>query len=224
MDKLNSDQQLAYQKLVNFINSDSKSFLLLGSAGSGKTTVIINFFAETSLKIAFCAFTNKATQVLRKTAKKFNIKFSVSFGTIHQILGLRPYLDEIGDLKFLYQKNYSKIKDYDIVIFDECSCISKELLFYITDSKPEKTKLIFLGDNWQLPPINEELSKTFHYCGSNKAILKKIMRSTNTYMELINTNLQEYITHFKNNDLDKLQEFILNIHTVYFTKHNLQNL
>ena len=64
---LNESQLRAYQSVKKFLNSDKMdNFLLLGPAGSGKTTVIINAFDKSEYKIAFCAFTNKATQVLCK--------------------------------------------------------------------------------------------------------------------------------------------------------------
>ena len=86
---LNLAQAKASANIVKFLdNPKMHNFLLLGPAGSGKTTAIVNAFNGRPLKIAFCAFTNKATQVLCKIADKFAINFQADFMTIHVLLRL----------------------------------------------------------------------------------------------------------------------------------------
>jgi AAA+ ATPase superfamily predicted ATPase len=132
--KLNESQTKAYLNTLKFLESKKQNnMLLLGPAGSGKTTVIVNAFNGKSMKVAFCAFTNKATQVLCKIADKFSIDFNPDFMTIHKLLALEiKYLDKETEIAFTFDKSKIEyLKDYNVIIFDECSTISKELYKYI---------------------------------------------------------------------------------------------
>jgi hypothetical protein len=210
---LNEAQTNAYHNLRKFILSEKNyNFLLLGPAGSGKTTVIVNAFNDSKYRIAFCAFTNKATQVLKKISNKFNIRFDAEFMTIHKLLALElKYLDKETEIAFNFDKNkVEHLKEYDIIIFDECSTISKELYKYICESwqyikfaHDIKLKFIFLGDYWQLPPVGEDKSIIFEEAIKNKWLVSKleaVMRASNNTTAEINKNMLLYINLFKNND------------------------
>ena len=62
---------------------------------------------------------------------------------------------------------FSKEKDnnmklYDIIVIDECSMVSLNLIYdIIHESKNINTKIIFSGDPAQLPPVNEKTSIVF---------------------------------------------------------------
>jgi hypothetical protein len=183
--------------------------LLLGPGGSGKTTVIVNAFNEyPNLKIAFCAFTNKATQVLYNISNKFNIKFQADFLTIHKLLMLEPKINNKEVLEFNFSINkLDNVREYDIIIFDECSTINKELYGYIEkmyDYIYEKyginLKYIFIGDFWQLPPIFELNSIVFQKAVSEKWTITKlnqVMRANNEHMFNINNNLLNIVNNIK---------------------------
>jgi hypothetical protein len=222
---LNEGQTKAYINIRKYIkNDDRHNFLLLGPAGSGKTTVIVNAFNASDenkvYKIAFCAFTNKATQVLKKIAGKFDINFQADFMTIHKLLSLElKYLDKETEVSFKFDKTkVASLKEYDIVIFDECSTISKELYQYICESWEyinfaynHKLKYIFLGDYWQLPPVGEENSVIFQIATQNKwliAKLDKVMRSGNAELEKINNNLLSWVNKFKSADKSLTDRFV----------------
>jgi len=197
---LNELQLKAINNITKFINSKHKNYLLLGPAGSGKTTIIINVFNSLKdKKIAFCAFTNKATQILKETYNKFNINLNADFLTIHTLLKLEPSYNNI-DLEF--QFSTTKIKDlsYDIIVFDECSTISKELYNYIKTLYTKNIKFIFLGDFWQLPPPKEKSSIIFKTCKNEKwpvSKLTKVMRATNESVYNINMSLLNIIEKIK---------------------------
>jgi len=185
------------------------NYLLLGPGGSGKTTVIVNAFDNSPLKIAFCAFTNKATQVLSNIANKFDINFSATFMTIHKFYMLEPrYLDKETEVSFKFDRTkLEHLKNYDVIIFDECSTISKELYSYIQQAweiiyfKHDKClKHIFLGDYWQLPPVGEEKSIIFNDAINHKWKVSKlysVMRSKNKLISGINSRLLRWIDKFK---------------------------
>lgn len=222
---LNAAQTKAILSIKKYIESQTRHrFLLLGPAGSGKTTVIVNAFNGANLKICFCAFTNKATQVLKNIAKKFHLDFQSDFMTIHKLLGLEiQYQDTETDIKFTFDKNkVISLSQYDVIIFDECSTISKDLYKYIEEAWDfidfkcsKKLKLLFLGDFWQLPPVGEEKSIIFQSATQNKwavAKLDKVMRSANEDLSKINTNMLSWIPKFKENDVgDFVQDYPYNL-------------
>ena len=212
---LNEEQLDACKNLESFINSDKGNFLLLGCAGSGKTTTLVNTFNNTKLKVAFCAFTNKATQVLKNISSKFNINFDATFLTIHKLLNLEiKYSDTNNkDLNIYFKFDLSKVsslKEYDIIIFDECSTISKELYTYIVQTYNyiiihKDIKFIFVGDYWQLPPVGEEESIIFTTASADQwhiSKLSKVMRSANDKILNVNHSLISFIDKFKTGSPD----------------------
>jgi ATP-dependent exoDNAse (exonuclease V) alpha subunit len=207
---LNTLQLKACSTIGSFIHDQTTSMLLLGCAGSGKTTVVINAFHNSGLQLAFCAFTNKATQVLRAASVKFNLNIQVDFLTIHKLLGLEPRLIN-SELVFLYDVERAiDLLKYDVVIFDECSTISKELVAHLyhahnhyEQQRETKLKFIFLGDYWQLPPVGEQTSKIFELATSQRWIVNKlsvVMRSANDKIRLLNHKLTEFSGLFKTGD------------------------
>jgi hypothetical protein len=212
--KLNENQTKAYLTVIRFLESKKQNkMLLLGPAGSGKTTVIVNAFNGRPLRVAFCAFTNKATQVLCKIADKFSIDFNPDFMTIHKLLALEiRYLDKETEIAFTFDKTkINHLKEYNIIIFDECSTISQELYKYIQEAAEYikfthnvELKFIFLGDYWQLPPIGEEKSVVFYNAAEEGwpiAKLSKVMRSANETMLNINNNMLALIPKFKTGEV-----------------------
>ncbi len=212
--KLNESQTKAYYNLGKFLdNPKCNNFLLLGPAGSGKTTVVVNAFNGREAKIAFCAFTNKATQVLCKIADKFSINFQADFMTIHKLLCLEvKYLDRETEIAFTFDKSkIEHLKNYNYIIFDECSTISQELYKYLCEAAEYikfthniDLKYIFLGDYWQLPPIGEETSVVFQYATKEHwpiSKLEKVMRSANDNILQINNNMLTWIPKFKTGDV-----------------------
>lgn len=214
---LNQAQERAYINLKKFLASKATRFLLLGPAGSGKTTVIVNAFNDSTDCIAFCSFTNKATQVLKKIADKFALNFKADFMTIHKLLSLEvKYLDTEHEIAFTFDKTkIEHMKNYKYIIFDECSTISADLykyiceaLEYIAFTHSIYIKAIFLGDYWQLPPVGEEKSITFELATKDRWVvskLDKVMRSGNELMSSINQDMLDWIPHFKakSEELDK---------------------
>ena len=200
---LNQDQKEAYDKILNFINNPTeKTFMLTGSAGTGKTTLITEIIKNTNLskkKIALCATTNKAVSVMQNM---YNIdNKNISFSTIHKILKIKRVIDSDGIESFIVSLDdhaagkykTKSISYYDIVVIDEASMISKGLFDELSKLLSRiKGKIIFIGDSFQLPPINEIKSKVFtNTCLS--FTLKKIERSKNnivTYSNALRDNIE----------------------------------
>ena len=161
---LNKSQQTSLKKLITFMdNYQNKFFILKGSAGTGKTTVISHLLKEDrfmDLKIAFSATTNKAVSVLKEFTKTNNNKYS--FLTIHKLLNIKRKIDKDGKEIFnIIEDNKKLVKslsiyNYNIIIIDECSMLSNEIIHTLLKLKNLKGKIIFIGDSAQLPPVNEK--------------------------------------------------------------------
>ncbi len=227
---LNDVQNKAVRSLIKYMdNPETFNFLLLGPAGSGKTTVIVTAFNNQPINynIAFCAFTNKATQVLKTVSDKFGLSFHAEFYTIHKLLMLEPkYLEKETEVSFKFDKSkLEHLINYDVIIFDECSTINKELYSYIVQAAEwiefqhnKRIKYIFLGDYWQLPPVGEETSIIFNTSIEKHwpiSKLTKVMRSANDAMFKINSSLLDWIPIFRNPEDEDNLPLVTKFHTKY---------
>lgn len=190
---LNNDQKNAYKSIINFLKNQNKIYLLYGSAGTGKTTLITEVIKNPSFnkkKIALCATTNKAVSVIQEI---YNLSSkNVHFSTIHKLLQIKRTIQSDGSENYiinLEDSPSSKKKSifyYDIIIIDEASMISKDLVKEIVLlQKKIKGKIIFIGDKLQLPPINEDTSLVF-ISDFESFQLNKVERSKNNIVEYSN--------------------------------------
>lgn len=220
---LNDRQLRAITQLSKFLEDPiSSNFLLLGPAGSGKTTVVTTAHNKTKKRVAFCAFTNKATSVLKNITKKFKLTFQADFLTIHSLLRLETYyLHDEHQVRYRYRRDKIEyLRQYDIIIFDECSTISSELYGFLVQTKEHiafrydhRIKYVFLGDYWQLPPVGELNSAVFAAAREERwrvSRLKDIMRSNNDNIRAINQNLVNWCDAFRdpNKHLDQLNSYV----------------
>lgn len=160
-DYLTTSQRVAFQSIIEFLQQKREQiFVLTGYAGTGKSYLIstlVEYLKEQELKFICASPTNKATKNLKD--------MGISATTIAKLLGQFPQLDEeLGKEVFVRkessveQKETQTIKDYQIVILDEYSMINRETFDELVEEiLMSKTKLIFVGDEAQLPPVGEEI-------------------------------------------------------------------
>ena len=177
MSNLTPDQQKAFENLVSFVHRDKLLFRLQGFAGTGKSYLICEFLKwikSASIQYIAASPTNKAAKNLRKIAKDAGLDLDVK--TVAQLLGQQPQLnEETGEEEFLSQGEDS-IGQYKLVIVDEFSMVNKDNFEEIVNkSSLYRTKIIFVGDRAQLPPINEEEPKAATY-PMDQAVLNSIVR------------------------------------------------
>lgn len=175
------DQQQAIEKIkiwrdLNiYVNDEDAFFNLSGAAGTGKSTVVLEILKHLKGKVCVSAPTHKAKDVISQITNKPGI-------TIHSLLGLRPNLDlEDYDPS---NPQYAPIAEelissFDIIIVDECSMVNKMLFkILIERANQYKKRIIFVGDDRQLPPVNERISLTFNV--KHKARLNEVVRQEHT--------------------------------------------
>lgn len=172
----NAEQQQAIELMRT-----RKSFVLIGAAGTGKTTTIrgavelairelgiaplssgTNHKHLTAGNPAICcvAFTRRAVNNIKRAMPD---ELAANCITIHKLLEYGPVyyeqVDDKGNLKTTMRFEPSRTAynplpaEIDILIIDEFSMVSVELYQLITDALAHKMQIIFVGDIEQLPPV-----------------------------------------------------------------------
>ena len=176
-----NDQKNAYVDLLEFINTpyDEKDYkrALVGPAGTGKTYLVKALIMNSNISyslIGLSAPTHKAARVLNESIRIPNVKVN----TLQSDLGLKLNFDvekfDISSPPF-DPKGRIKIGDFKLYIVDESSMINRSLLGLLEKiAKSNKTKIIYIGDSSQLPPVGELYSPAFK--GVKTFALNQIVR------------------------------------------------
>lgn len=152
---LNSSQEEGYSKILSFLLSDDKYFILSGGPGTGKST-LINYMSDNLLEeyrkfaqvlgskylqdnLTITATTNSAADSLKQTINTSQVT------TIHSALGLMPR----G--KTLEKVRQSQPLHNSIVIIDEYTLIDNDLFKFLDAAT---TKVILVGDSDQLLAVS----------------------------------------------------------------------
>lgn len=171
--KPNAQQIDALNEMDRFMKSNETSMTLSGYAGTGKTS-LMEMIAKKGQKqnrpVMFCATTNKAAAVLNDRVSKAGFKAS----TLNKVFGINV---EVDSSKTYNARNLVNVlKDVDImpgttIIIDEASMINEENYKILNDiAKEHRLKIIYVGDEAQLAPVNEDkISKVFRN-GEGKVI------------------------------------------------------
>lgn len=165
------------EKFIDLPNCEKNTFLLKGYAGTGKTFItkgLTEYLKNIRRSYVLAAPTGKAAKVIANKTK------SEAF-TIHKTIYSRHNIKEYKDekeqtIKFYFELNVNDISHDTIYIIDEASMISnvynemefmrfgsgfllKDLIHFINlDCNDHKKKIIFIGDNAQLPPVGMNFS------------------------------------------------------------------
>lgn len=175
---LTDHQQAAYDQLRQFAMGEgevNQLFVLQGYAGTGKTTLISELINDLEssgefMRIAIAAPTNKAVKVLRE-----KIEGNLEFGSIHSFLGLRMREQDNGQQE-CRQAGNSTVHEYDLIIVDEASMLGKDLFRLVVTAIRENTRVIFIGDPAQLPPVGEKNQSPVFDMVQSKSVLSEVVR------------------------------------------------
>jgi exodeoxyribonuclease-5 len=155
---LTKDQCYALEQLLSWIKKPLAQYITLGGyAGTGKTTLVSLFRKKlakenSKLKVAFCSFTGKASQVLEMVLKNEGAVFNKDrVSTIHSLI-YESVVDNKGGVLSWRKKDEI---DYDLIIVDEASMVSSNIW---EDLLSFGKMIIAVGDHGQLPPIGSSFS------------------------------------------------------------------
>jgi hypothetical protein len=230
---LTNDQHNALEELHAFLESDERVFILQGYAGSGKTTLLkglVKYLQSIVKKHQLMAPTGRAAKVI-------NQKTGIEATTIHKGIYSFEDLQEVrqsddkNDVSFLYEfklRNNHEAHD-SIMIVDEASMVSdilsegeffcfgsgyllQDLLdFSRVLEKNTSSKIIFIGDPAQLPPIGMNFSpaldasylKEKYKVSVSQAEMKEVKRQeANNGILISATKIRQSLTSGYFNDFD----------------------
>ena len=130
------EQQLEAISMINsFVNSSKETaFSLIGSAGTGKTSIMLEIINELNryhTRFVLCAPTHQAKLVLEKSSGEEVI-------TIHKLLSLSPNIEiehlDFSDLEFIQSTNKAiEIPTKGVVICDESSMVNDFLFLKLVE-------------------------------------------------------------------------------------------
>jgi len=154
----NTEQFDGLKKINHWLKNGQTFFTLAGYAGTGKSTIVKKILDNYRYGVVVSAPTHKAKKVVMNTTGEDG-------QTLHALLGLRPDLDldnfNPNNPKF-NPIAVPKITDYNFVIIDEASMINQELYDLIIEKTlKSRTKVLYMGDPAQIPPIGEKASVVF---------------------------------------------------------------
>jgi exodeoxyribonuclease-5 len=160
--KLSPDQQVALDHVLDFWQKGGSTLTLGGYAGTGKSFVVAETvralrgrgkrkWRHRNAEMAFCAFTGKAADVLRRKLAAANALEPEDYcGTIHGLIYEPKFLD--GKIVGWRKKDSL---DYDLIVVDEASMVNSDLHADLTSYR---VPILYVGDHGQLPPIEGELN------------------------------------------------------------------
>lgn len=158
------DQARALYQVQAFLDEETADcFLLRGCAGMGKTSIlkaVVEYLTEQETPHFLMAPTRRAAKVLSQ-------KTGVMAITIYHLI-YTPTEDDQGNIRLMRRANPSTARK--VFVGDEASMVSDlrpldgdfsapnsllyDLLDYVWQGNPE-SKVIFMGDVYQLPPVPE---------------------------------------------------------------------
>jgi len=234
-----------YSEDFDHKNDSNNVFVLSGRGGTGKSSSVQAVINETIGKkhnhadVLYATPTNKASKVLKDSLSEDETVY-----TIAQLLSMVLKKQADGSLKLVKSLTYNKktgqmeevptkIEEMsspktlldtfsDLIVIDEASMLSTDTMnSIIEEAKKYKFKILFMGDNVQLPPVDKDSidtsdeSPVFLYPTKFRSELKERMRQgeespilqvTDLFANQIESN--DYSTKIENKNYDDSLEFI----------------
>lgn len=235
---LTPEQNIIYNHFIDFIkNKNENQIILIGYAGTGKTTMvtkIINDFIKNKLckRVVIAAPTHKAVNIAK--SKLFDnigddeeLSNNLNIMTIHRLLNYQSYINsDTGEKYFAKSSVDPNWTIYDLIVVDECSMLSNQIITDITDQMKNpvnsKLKLIYVGDPAQLPPVNQADSKIFNM-GLRKLELDKIIRTKNNDIMEMSNDHRKWIFSKKDEDIPNVFKYTTDKIKIYSSQEKETN-
>jgi tRNA A37 threonylcarbamoyladenosine biosynthesis protein TsaE len=212
---LTNAQQQALEKLNTFFTGSDKVFLLKGYAGTGKTTLlkgVANYLQAEKRNCSLMAPTGRAAMVLRN-------KTGVEATTIHKAIYNFSKIEEKQEgssFKFFFGLSQNEDPTNSIYFVDEASMISDcdnddefirfgsgfilRDLFEFAFAGENNRKIVFIGDDAQLPPVGMNFSPGLksYYLRSTYAHEVKEFKLTEVVRQGTDSGILKAATNIRN--------------------------
>ena len=187
---LTKDQEKSLELFCEWLKApySFKPFVMKGFAGSGKTYLsmkLLNKVDELGLNWTVVAPTHKAVGVLRAGLKYESIQPTFLPSTIHRLLRLK--LKRQADVEICEKTDQTEnsLENLGLVLIDEASMIDSKLLEITLEcARFNSTRLVFVGDPAQLPPVGESSSSVFLMKRAVKTELREVVRHQGPVLRL----------------------------------------
>ncbi|NDD68980.1 MAG: damage-inducible protein, partial [Synechococcaceae bacterium WB9_4xC_028] len=164
---LTGDQRQAAEAFSRWLSGSESGvpFVLSGYAGSGKTFLSMRLLRQVDaagLCWTVVAPTHKAVGVLRQALNLEGLQPTWYPSTIHRLLRLKLRRQGDRELCEPTEQTAMALEHLGLVLIDEASMVDSSLLsIALQCAHPFKTRLVFVGDPAQLPPVGEMESPVF---------------------------------------------------------------
>jgi len=249
INNLYQDQNIAYNEITNFLNSEEKNiFILDGSTNSGKS-YLIPYIEELAFKVGFQEVKSLVqSKRIANNLTSENIKFESMYSYIY---GGNPSIEEKQDVQLDFKiipLKHNDDEEQTLYIVDEAQLINdsyyksidiqfgsghllKDFIEY-TNLKNSKRKIVFIGDIYQLSlGSKKEVSLNFEYLEKQYKLQTAMISLVDkpNYSVLTNESLR-LVNGIRKQNFNNLNfEFSANLQTVekedslQYIKQNLEN-
>lgn len=185
------DQKATMDIFMDFLSGEDKFMVVQGAAGSGKSTLIRHMVKSAK---SYCEMRNL---ILKDDPMEFEMQLAATTNpavavledltgmeakTIHSILGLKIVNNFRKGIKELQLKKDAADLHQCLLVIDEGSMINDEL-FEMIDKQTVDCKIVIIGDQFQLAPVNHSITVMETMLDVPKAEMNKIMRNSGIIME-----------------------------------------
>ena len=187
---LTADQQQAAEAFATWLAqpADGLPFVLSGFAGSGKTFLsmrLLRLVEDAGLCWTVVAPTHKAVGVLRQALDLEGLQPTWYPSTIHRLLRLKLKRSAEAEQCEPTEQTAMALESLGLVLIDEASMVDSTLLgIALQCAHPFKTRLVFVGDPAQLPPVGEQTSPVFALQRACSAKLTEVVRHQGPVLQL----------------------------------------
>lgn len=205
------DQEKAIDNIIDFIGSpfSPAQFCvgLVGAGGVGKTFI-------TNYIITHCKYSGSVIKCTSPTHKACRVFSQAINGkvvdTIQSTFGFRLdlKLEDFNPINPQFNPmGKAKLDNIKVLIVDEASMLPAKLVTYINKvCKEREIKIIYIGDDSQLAPVNEKKSIAFATCGKVNYLNQIVRQSEDNPIRELLQILRKDIKHRTFNFLTYLQK------------------
>jgi exodeoxyribonuclease-5 len=201
-----TDMSGPVSRLVDWIDDDrSKSIVLSGPAGSGKTTIVskVSKLIAARKKIIMSAPTHKAVRVMKEM---HDGSYLAAYKTTHSALGLVLERTTNGRKRLVEKDQHQRLGPGSILLIDEASMING---FMMNKALETGAKVLFVGDPFQFPPVKSKMSPVFSI--KNQICLDRIIRQDTDELAGIVAMARDAVVNNDRSIANKLKDMLAKV-------------